>query len=37
MYCAPSEHEPPHIHAYYQYKVAIKIEDGEVIAEKFTS
>ena len=33
MYCAPSEHEPPHIHTYYQdYKAAIRIEDGEVIA-----
>ncbi|MDL1971366.1 MAG: DUF4160 domain-containing protein [Candidatus Desulfofervidaceae bacterium] len=33
MYCAPSEHEPPHIHAYYQdYKAAIHIETGELIA-----
>lgn len=33
MYCAPAEHEPPHIHAYYQdYKAAIDIETGEVLA-----
>jgi len=29
MYYAPKEHNPPHIHAYYQdYKVAVQIENG---------
>ena len=32
MYCAPSEHNPPHFHAYYQDRTAIvAIETGEVI------
>ncbi len=32
MYFAPREHYPPHIHAYYQdYKVTMKIQDGEII------
>lgn len=31
MYCAPSEHNPPHIHAYYQnFKAIIDIATGEV-------
>ncbi|HFE37955.1 MAG TPA: DUF4160 domain-containing protein [Gammaproteobacteria bacterium] len=26
VYCAPSEHNPPHIHAYYQeYKAVVDI------------
>jgi len=33
MYCAPSEHEPPHIHAYYQeHKAILDIRKGELIA-----
>jgi len=33
MYCAPAEHESPHIHAYYQdHKAAIDIKTGELIA-----
>jgi hypothetical protein len=32
MYFAPKEHNPSHIHAYYQdYKTTIKISDGEII------
>ncbi|VAX07438.1 hypothetical protein MNBD_GAMMA26-731 [hydrothermal vent metagenome] len=31
MYCAPSEHNPPHIHAYYQeYKAIVDIRKREV-------
>ena len=31
MYCSPSEHNPPHIHAYYQdYKAIIDIHTCEV-------
>lgn len=31
MYCAPAEHNPPHIHAYYQdYKAVIDIKLCEV-------
>jgi hypothetical protein len=31
MYCAPSEHNPPHIHAYYQdYKAIINIKQCEI-------
>ena len=31
MYCAPSEHNPPHIHAYYQeYKAIVDIRKCEV-------
>jgi len=32
MYCAPSEHNPPHFHAYYQdHSAVVVIETGEVI------
>ncbi len=32
MYCAPSEHNPPHIHAYYQqYKATVDIRKREVM------
>lgn len=32
MYCAPSEHNPPHIHAYYQdYKAVVDIKNCEII------
>jgi hypothetical protein len=32
MYYAPTEHNPPHLHAYYQgYKATINIYDGEII------
>lgn len=31
MYCAPGEHNPPHIHAYYQdYKAIIDINTCEL-------
>ena len=31
MYCAPSEHNPPHIHAYYQeYKAIVDIKKREI-------
>ena len=31
MYCAPSEHNPPHIHAYYQeYKAIVDIRKCEI-------
>jgi hypothetical protein len=31
MYCSPGEHNPPHIHAYYQDFVAIiNIPTGEI-------
>jgi hypothetical protein len=33
MYCSPGEHNPPHIHAYYQdFMAIIDILSGEVIA-----
>jgi hypothetical protein len=33
MYCAPGEHSPPHIHAYYQdFTAIIDIFSGEVSA-----
>lgn len=33
MYCAPGEHNPPHIHAYYQdYKAIINIKQCELTA-----
>ncbi len=36
MYCAPAEHEPPHIHVYYQnYKAIVDIEKNKIIAGKF--
>jgi hypothetical protein len=32
MYYAPGEHNPPHLHAYYQnFKATINIHDGEMI------
>lgn len=32
MYCAPSEHNPPHFHAYYQEHTAVvAIETGDVM------
>ncbi len=32
MYYAPEEHNPPHIHAYFQdYTITIKIHDCEII------
>lgn len=35
MYCAPSEHNPPHIHAYYQdYKAVVDIKNCEIIEGK---
>ncbi len=31
MYCAPGEHNPPHVHAYYQDDMAtIDIRTGEI-------
>lgn len=31
MYCSPGEHNPPHIHAYYQDQMAIiDIKSGEI-------
>ena len=31
MYCAPGEHNPPHVHAYYQDNMAtIDIRTGEI-------
>ncbi len=32
MYYASSEHNPPHIHAYYQnFKATFRIDNGEII------
>ena len=32
MYCSPNEHNPPHIHAYYQeHKATINITTAEII------
>lgn len=32
MYYAPKEHNPPHVHAYFQdYKMTIRIDDGEIM------
>jgi hypothetical protein len=32
MYFAPKEHNPPHIHAYYQdYRATVSIENGEIL------
>jgi len=31
MYCAPGEHNPPHVHAYYQeHKAVVDIRTGEI-------
>nr|WP_220660318.1 MULTISPECIES: DUF4160 domain-containing protein [unclassified Mesotoga] len=33
MYCSPGEHNPPHIHVYYQDDNAIvSIPDGEILS-----
>lgn len=38
MYYAPKEHNPPHIHAYFQNStVTINIDDGEIITGKMNS
>ena len=35
MYFAPKEHNPPHIHVYYQnYKATLNIDNCEMIEEK---
>ena len=35
MYYAPKEHNPPHVHAYYQdSKGSISISDGELLVGK---
>jgi hypothetical protein len=32
MYCAPKEHNPPHIHVYYQdYKAIVNINEVELV------
>jgi hypothetical protein len=32
MYYAPKEHNPPHVHAYYQdFKATIRIQDCEIL------
>jgi hypothetical protein len=36
MYYAPKEHNPPHVHAYYQDMTAtFNIKDGELMTGKF--
>lgn len=38
MYYAPKEHNPPHIHVYYQdFNAVITIEDAEIIKGKLAS
>jgi hypothetical protein len=38
MYYAPKEHNPPHIHVYYQdYKATIRIQDCEIIVGQIPS
>ena len=33
MYCAPAEHEPPHIHVYYQdYNAILDVQKCELVA-----
>lgn len=35
MYCSPGEHNPPHIHAYYQDQMAIiNINSGKILEGK---
>jgi hypothetical protein len=35
MYCAPGEHNPPHVHAYYQeHKAVFNIRDCELTRGK---
>ena len=32
MYCAPTEHNPPHFHVYYQeYRATVDIKNCEII------
>ena len=36
MYCSPSEHNPPHIHAYYQeFKVVVDIKSCDITEGNF--
>jgi len=36
MYCVPSEHNPPHIHVYYQdERATVSIPDGELVSGMF--
>ena len=36
MYCAPKEHNPPHIHVYYQdARATIEIESGKILEGNF--
>ncbi len=36
MYCSPNEHNPPHIHVYYQeYSSTVSIPDGELLSGRF--
>jgi hypothetical protein len=36
MYCLPSEHQPPHFHAYYQnFKAIINIKTCEIVEGNF--
>lgn len=38
MYCSPKEHNPPHIHIYYQdFKAIININSCELTEGKFPS
>jgi len=38
MYFAPKEHNPPHIHVYYQdERASINIENGEILNGTFPS
>lgn len=38
MYYAPREHNPPHIHAYYQdYRVTVSLESGEKLEGEMPS
>lgn len=38
MYCSPSEHNPPHIHAYYQgHKAIVNLNTCEITDGKFPS
>ena len=38
MYCAPKEHNPPHIYIYYQnYKAIVDIQKAELISGEFPS
>ena len=33
MYCSPNEHNPPHIHVYYQeHSSTVSIPDGELLS-----